>query len=58
MVGHYQVPPSEYWKMTVKELELIHESRRSKMVGDMHEDEYLRLTKRREELERQGVKVL
>lgn len=44
--------------MTVKELELIHESRRSKMVGDMHEDEYLRLTKRREELERQGVKVL
>lgn len=55
---HYGVLPSEYWNMTIAELELIHEAKRSKMIGNIHEDDYLRLEERREELESQGVKVL
>jgi hypothetical protein len=58
MVGHYGVQPSEYWKMTMAEAENIHESRRNKMIGNIHEDDYVAMVKRGEELEAQGIKVL
>jgi len=58
MVGHYNIAPSEFWQMTISEAENIHEARRSKMVGNLHEDQYAKLEARREELESQGVKVL
>jgi len=57
-VGHYGVAPSEYWHMTIGEIEQIYQARRSKMVGNMHENEYLKLVKRREESEAKGIKVM
>ena len=50
--------PSEYWKMTVAEIELIHEAKRSKMIGNIHEDNYLAMQKRQDDLEAQGVTVI
>lgn len=50
--------PSEYWQMTIAEVENIHEARRSKRIGNLHEDDYIRLESQREELESQGIKVL
>ncbi len=44
--------------MTIAEVENIHEARRSKMIGNIHEDDYVRMVKRGEELEAQGIKVL
>lgn len=58
MIAHYGVPPSEYWQLTIAEIELIHDAKRSKMVGNMHEDDYKRLVDRREALEKTGVRVL
>ena len=58
IVGHYGIQPSEFWKMTFPELENIHNSKRSKMIGNVHEDDYARMVKRGEELEAQGIKVL
>lgn len=58
IVGHYGVQPSEYWKITMPEAENIHESRRPKMIGNIHEDDYVAMVKRGEELEAQGIKVL
>lgn len=58
MVGGYGVAPSEYWGMTIRELELIHEVKRPKMIGSIHEDEYNHLVDRKNQLEAQGVKVL
>ena len=43
--------------MTIPEIELIHDAKRSRMVGNMHEDEYIRQQVRREKLEAEGVKV-
>lgn len=57
-VGHYGMLASEYWKSTFTELELIHEAKRPKMIGNIHENEYLRMEDRREELESQGLRVL
>jgi len=58
IVGHYNIQPSEYWGMTMAEVENIHEARRSKMIGNMHESEYLELEQRREEAEAQGITVM
>jgi len=58
MVGHYNVAPSEFWDMTMAEAENIHEARRNKMVGNIHEDDYIAAVKRGEKLEAQGIKVL
>jgi len=58
MVGHYNVQPSEFWDMTMAEAENIHEARRPKMIGNIHEDDYSAMVKRGEELEAQGIKVL
>lgn len=44
--------------MTIAEIEIIHESKRNKMIGNIHEDDYIRMTDRRDELEAQGIKVL
>jgi hypothetical protein len=44
--------------MTIPEIEIIHEAKRSKMVGNIHEDNYINMLNRQEELEAQGVKVL
>lgn len=57
-VGHYGMLGSEYWSSTFPELELFHEAKRNKMIGNIHEDEYIRMEERREELEAQGLKVL
>lgn len=40
------------------EAENIHEARRPKMIGNIHEDDYSAMVKRGEELEAQGIKVL
>lgn len=58
MVGHYDLAPSEFWLITMSEAENIHEARRSKMIGNIHEDDYAKMVKRGEELEAQGIKVL
>lgn len=58
VVGHYGVAPSEYWNMTIAEIELIHEAKRSKMIGNIHEDDYIDLLERREKLEAEGFTVL
>lgn len=58
MVGHYKLVPSEFWLITMSEAENIHEARRSKMIGNIHEDDYAKMVKRGEELEAQGIKVL
>lgn len=58
MVAHHGVSAADYWDMTIKELELIHDAKRSRMVGNMHEDEYIRQENRREQLELEGVNVL
>lgn len=58
MVGHYKIAPSEFWDITMGEAENIHEALRSKMIGNIHEDEYIRMEERREKLEAQGIKVL
>ena len=57
-MGHYNIQPSEYWQLTVGEVEQIHEARRSKMVGNIHEDDYRDLLKRREESEAKGIQVM
>lgn len=57
-VGHYGMLESEYWKTTIRGLELFHEARRSKMIGNIHENDYVRMEERRDELEAQGIKVL
>lgn len=44
--------------MTIAEIENIHEARRNKRIGSLHEDDYLRLEAKRDELEAQGIKVL
>ena len=44
--------------MTIAECELIHEAKRSKMIGSVHEDDYEKAQKRGEELEAMGYKVL
>jgi len=44
--------------MTIAEVEHIHEARRSKRIGNLHEDDYMRLEAKREELEAQNIKVL
>ena len=43
--------------MTIPEIELIHDAKRSRMVGNMHEDDYIKQLERREKLEAEGVKV-
>lgn len=58
MVGHYNLAPSEFWRITIAEAENIHEARRNKMIGNIHEDDYAAMVKRGEELEAQGIKVL
>lgn len=57
-MGHYKVAPSEFWEMTMQEAESIHEAHRPKMIGNIHEDDYLAMQKRGDELEAQGIKVL
>ena len=44
--------------MTIPEIENIHESRRNKMIGNIHEDDYMSMVERGKELEAQGIKVL
>ena len=57
-VGHYGMLESEYLKTTLRGLELVHEAKRSKMIGSIHEDDYSELIKRRVESEARGVKVM
>lgn len=56
--GHYGILSSEYWQMTIAELELIHEAKRPKMINNIHEDDYIDMLDRREELEAKGFNVL
>lgn len=58
MVGHYDVPASEYWNMTPQEVGRILEMKRPKYVNGIHEDDIERMLERRKELESQGYKVL
>jgi len=44
--------------MTIAELEIVHESKRSKMIGNIHEDDYKKMSDRQDALESQGIKVL
>lgn len=57
-VGHYGMLESEYFKTTLRGLELFHEAKRSKMIGNIHEDDYIDLLERREKLEAEGFTVL
>lgn len=57
-VGHYGMSEEQYFGSTFRGLELFHEARRPKMIGNIHEDDYVRMVKRGEELEAQGIKVL
>ena len=57
-VGQFGVSPSEFWRMTPGEVWLIIETKRSKMVGGLREDDYERICEREEELKAQGFKIL
>ena len=58
IVGQYDIRPADYWNMTIRELELIHESKRSKYFGSIHENDYQAMMNRQDELESQGIRVL
>lgn len=58
MIGEYNVMPSEYWRMTFSEVNLILEAKRPKMIGGVHESEIEKLVERRERLIEQGIEVL
>lgn len=58
MTCSFGVAPSEYWKMTPKEVSLHLDFKRNKFIGGIHEDEWDRLDERRAELEQQGYRVL
>lgn len=52
------MPPSEFWELTPSEAGIFLEYKRPKHVGNLHEDQMLRLRKRREEAEAKGKKVI
>lgn len=58
VVGIWEYPPSEFWQMTAREIQVLIEAKRPKQVGGIHEDELERLHKKRQELIESGVKVL
>jgi len=44
--------------MSIAEVWIIVEAKRPKNIGKLHEDDFDHLSKRREQLESEGVKVL
>jgi len=57
-VAEFGIAPSEYWKMTPAEVNLVLESKRPKTIGGIHEDDLADMMQRRAELEQKGIKVL
>lgn len=58
MIADFGVSPSEYWKMTPDEVNLVMDSKRPKEVGGINEDDLDSMIRRREELRAQGYEVL
>lgn len=58
VVGHFEMPPSEYWQMTPNEIQILIEAKRPKEVGGIREDELEWMHERRKQLESEGVEVL
>jgi hypothetical protein len=57
MVIKFEMRASEYWAMTPAEVGRHLEENRPKHIGGIHEDDFERLKKRRQELKDQGVNV-
>lgn len=58
MIVEFGVTPSEYWKMTPDEVNLVIESKRPKTIGGLHESDIDDMIMRREKLREQGIEVL
>ena len=58
MVVDFQVPASEYWKMSPQEVGRYLERKRPKYIGDMHENDYYKLIEHRENKIKDGVNIL
>lgn len=58
MVGNYDISPSEYWGMSPAEVWIIVEAKRPKVMGGLHEDDFMAIEARKEKLIEEGVKVL
>lgn len=58
VVNHFQISPSEYWKMTPNEIQVLIEAKRPKTIGGIHEDDLEMLHHRRSYYEQQGYTVV
>lgn len=56
-VSEFGVAPSEYWGMSPDELNLILEAKRPKTINGIREEDFLRMVRRRDELEAMGMEV-